>query len=129
MGLQFIDAMILYAADLKKTVEFYQKLGLPLETEEHEDGPKHFACELGNAHIAIYEFSVKNAGGPSKALPKGTSGASQLGLRVESVDQTFAIAVSLGAKILAEPQTVPWGRRAVFEDPDGRPIEINQPTP
>jgi lactoylglutathione lyase len=126
MALQFIDAMILYTADLTKTVEFYRKLGLPLESEEHEEGPAHFACGFGGAHIAFYECGDSTDKVESKALPRGYTGAMQLGFRVDSVDGTLAIAVECGAKILIEPQAVPWGRRAVFEDPNGRPIEINQ---
>jgi lactoylglutathione lyase len=126
MGLQFIDSIILYTADLPKTVRFYRKLGLALESEEHEQGPAHFACEFGGAHIAFYECGESTDKAESKALPRGFAGAMQLGFRVDSVDATLAIAVACGAKILIEPQTVPWGRRAVFEDPDGRPIEINQ---
>ena len=120
MGIKHIDALIMYASDLKKTVEFYRKLGVPLETEEHEEGPLHYACELGHAHVAVYESK------PGAALMRGFGGASQFGLRVDSLEETYGIAVAAGAKTIIAPMTAPWGRRAVIEDPDGRPVELNQ---
>lgn len=118
MSVKFIDSLILYAADLKRTCEFYSRLGVPLEEEKHGDGPVHFAGELGSAHIAV--FAAK----PGNALKRGEGGATQIGFRVDSVEK--ALASVAGAKVLIPLQEVPWGKRAVIEDPDGRPVELNQ---
>jgi hypothetical protein len=39
---------------------------------------------------------------------------------------TAAALQRLGAPVLVEHQIRPWGCRMVVEDPDGRPVEINQ---
>jgi uncharacterized glyoxalase superfamily protein PhnB len=120
MALKYLDSLILYSSNLSKTVEFYTKLGLPLEHEDHGSGPVHYACELQGAHIAIFESK------PGDALKRGFGGATQFGLQVDSVDETFQIAIKAGAKVIIEPQSAPWGKRAIIEDPDGRPLELNQ---
>ncbi len=120
MALTYVDALILYSASIQKTVEFYRSIGLLLEEEVHEEGPLHFACELGRTHIAVYE------GKSGEALPRGTGGANQIGFQVDSLDDVFSAATKAGAPILIPPQEVPWGKRAVVQDPDGRPVELNQ---
>ncbi len=120
MGIRSLDALILYSEDLNKSVEFYRKLGLPMEAEDHGDGPVHYACELNNAHVAIFEAK------PGQALKRGSGGAMLFGLQVDSLEETLGFAVAAGATILIPRQNVPWGERAVIEDPDGRPVELNQ---
>lgn len=115
----FIDAAIFTAADPVKTTAFYRALGLPLEEERHDDGPPHFACDVGGAHIAVYGA----AKGRSRPARKH---AAMLGFRVESLAKTLASLRRAGAKVLVEPQTVPWGRRAIVGDPDGRKVELNE---
>ena len=121
MPLKMIDALVLYANDLEKTVAFYRSIGLTLETEEHDGGPIHFVCELEGAHFAIYEAKEKN-----EARRRAQGGGAQIGFRTDSLDSTMTLAQAAGAKILIAPQSVPWGKRAVLEDPDGRPIELNE---
>ena len=110
----------MFSADAVKLVSFYKALGLPIEEEDHGDGHIHYACDLNGAHIAIYQ------GEPGSATPRGDSGSSQIGFQVSNVEEVYAEAMKAGAKSLIEPQERPWGLRAVFEDPDGRTIEINQ---
>jgi lactoylglutathione lyase len=120
MAISFIDSLILHSSRLEKCAAFYRELGLSLEHEQHGDGPVHYAGELQGAHIAIYEAK------PGTAGARGIGGATQIGFRVSSLEETFRLVVEAGAKVLVEPQTVPWGKRVVVEDPDGRPVELNQ---
>lgn len=122
--MKFIDSVIVYSPDLHNIVQFYRALGIPLIGEEHEEGAAHFACELGAIHIAFYQSEEAQVD-QSRALKRGCAGAVQLGFQVDSVEETIHLVRKLGAKVLIEPEVVPWGRRAVFEDPDGRPIEVN----
>lgn len=124
MGIQFVDALIFYSSDIEKCVQFYRAIGLPLESEEHEEGPVHYACQLGGAHIAFYQATKDSTN--SQAIEKGCAGAIQIGLRVDSVDQCLDLALSAGAKVIVPPEMAPWGRRAVFADTDGRTVELNQ---
>ena len=116
-----IDALVLSTARLQQTGAFYRALGVPLEEERHEEGPLHWACDLGGAHFAIYETAE-----PGDAPGRGLGGSTLFGLRVASLEDAFAAAAAAGGTVLVPPQDVPWGRRAVVADPDGRPVELNQ---
>ena len=120
MAIKRIDAMILYANDLERTVHFYRELGLPLEEEDHGSGPLHYALDLGGAHIAVF------AGKPGQAPARGAAGGAVLGFQVDSLEESFARAKAAGASVILEPQKVSWGARCLIGDPDGRVVELNQ---
>ena len=121
MAAKYVDALVLRAADVTKAVEFYRAIGVPLEEERHDDGPLHYACELGPVHFAIYP--AEPGGGHPERL---SAGATQVGFQVESVEAAVEAAVGLGARVVVRPDDYPWGRRAVVEDPDGRAVELNK---
>ena len=75
-------SLVLYAADPEATAAFYRALGLPLEDEDHGEGPVHFATELGPVHFAIYP-----AGAPGRAGERGSGGSTFPGFYVESLDR------------------------------------------
>lgn len=118
-----VDALVLWTPRLAEAAAFYRALGLPLEEERHDDGPVHFACELGPVHFALY------ASPPGQAPGRTAGGATQLGFRVESLERALAAARAAGAPVVVEPQEVPWGRRVVVLDPDGRAVELNEAPP
>jgi lactoylglutathione lyase len=114
-------SLVLYAASPTATAAFYRALGLELEDEEHEEGPVHFATELGPVHFAIYP-----AGAPGRAAGRRTAGSAFPGFYVASLDQAAAALEQVGAPILSSHEQMPWGCRVVAEDPDGRAVEVNQ---
>ena len=114
-----IGAIVLWTSRLNEMVAFYKAIGLPLEEEDHGEGPLHFACELGATHFAIFEAKQGDA------VSRGTGGCTMIGLQVSNVDEAYAIAKSLGAATVWEPRDMPWGRAAQVLDPDGRPVELN----
>lgn len=115
----FIDAAIFTAADPERTARFYRALGLPLEEERHDDGPLHYACDVGGAHIAVY-------GAPKAKSRPARKHSAMLGFRVANLVKTLGALKRVGAKVVVEPQKVPWGRRAIVQDPDGRKVELNE---
>ncbi|HEY9791557.1 MAG TPA: VOC family protein [Candidatus Obscuribacterales bacterium] len=115
-----MSAIILWTNRLKPTVEFYRALGLPLDEEQHEEGPLHYACHFGGTHFAVFE------GEGAYAIPRRESGATQIGLYLDDVDEAFSIAIKLGAQVVWQPRDMPWGRAALVCDPDGRAVELNQ---
>ncbi len=116
-----IDALVLFTARLAETAAFYRAIGLPLEDERHEEGPAHLACDLGGAHVALFEAKATG-----DALARGHGGSSLVGFRVPSLEEAVAAVRAAGGRVEIEPQDVPWGRRAVVLDPDGRAVELNQ---
>ncbi len=113
-----LGALIVFARQLSETVAFYRAIGLPLEEESHEDGPKHFACELGPVHFAIFE-GTENGTASFRA-----AGSVMPGLAVDSLERAFEAMQQLGATIKQPPTEYPWGPRMLVEDPDGRTIEL-----
>jgi len=129
-----LGALILFAADLAHTVAFYRALGVPLAEERHEDGPAHFACELGPVHLAVFA-AEPGSPAPDSPAPSGRTGRAPSfraggstfpGFAVPSIETALGAARALGAPVLQEPAEYPWGTRAVIEDPDGRAIELFQ---
>lgn len=118
-----VDAIILYAEDLSDTVAFYRALGLSLEPQEDMAGEKHYACEMGMSHFAV--FSAKN--GQVAGYPYRAARGTVIGLQVDKLDKLIATAVAAGATVVESAAEVPWGRRAVICDPEGRYLELNQP--
>jgi len=113
-----VGALVLFCAEVESAVHFYRAIGVPLEAEEHDGGPKHYACEIGGCHFALFK------GHPGVAPSFRSAGYAFPGFVVASVDESLAAARALGANVLADPELYPWGRRCVIEDPDGRAIEI-----
>ena len=41
---------------MERVLRFYRAVGIPLDSEVHEeDGPLHYAAEVGGVHVAVYE--------------------------------------------------------------------------
>jgi lactoylglutathione lyase len=113
-------SLVLFAADLSRTAEFYRAIGLDLEHEDHGEGPVHFALELGDVHFAIYPTEVSG-----RAPARRAAGSSFPGFYVAALDEVTESLRRMGVTILSEHDQMPWGCRVVVEDPDGRSVEIN----
>ncbi len=115
-----IASLVLFAADVDKTADFYRAIGLELEHEDHGEGPVHFAMELDGVHFAIYP-----TGQSGRAPARGAAGSSFPGFYVDALDDVTVSLRRMGARMLTEHEQMPWGCRIVVEDPDGRSIEVN----
>ncbi len=114
-------SLVLYAGDPAATAAFYRAVGLALADEDHGEGPVHFATELGPVHFAIYP-----AGAPGRAADRRSGGSVFPGFYVASLDAAAEAVARSGAAVLSAHEQMPWGCRIVAQDPDGRPVEINQ---
>ncbi len=115
-------SLVLFCADLPRSLAFYRAAGIPLEDEEHDGGPVHAAVELDDVHIAIY-----SGHGPSQPAPGRRSiGSAFPGFYVESLDAAHDAVLATGARMIEQHEQMEWGCRIVAEDPDGRAIEIIQ---
>jgi lactoylglutathione lyase len=115
-----IASLVLFAADVNNTADFYRTIGLDLEHEDHGEGPVHFAVDLGGVHFAIYPTEQS---GRAPALR--AAGNSFPGFYVAALDAVTESLRRMGARVLREHEQMPWGCRVVVEDPDGRAIEVN----
>ena len=114
-----VASLVLFSDRIEETTAFYRTLGVPLVDEVHDGGPVHAAAELGEVHVAIWETA-----GASTVPPWRHSGSTFPGFYVDSLDDVVAALAS--APMLTGHEVKPWGCRVVLQDPDGRPVEINQ---
>jgi lactoylglutathione lyase len=113
-----LGALVLFTKDLVRSAAFYRAIGLPLEEERHDEGPVHYACAPRGLHFALFEYP--GDGAPGYRIAGGT----MPGFRVDSVRDALASLRKLGTPVIREPEEMPWGLRAIVEDPDGRAVEI-----
>ncbi|MFK7821621.1 MAG: VOC family protein, partial [Planctomycetaceae bacterium] len=114
-----VSLIVLRVSDLSRSAEFYARLGVHFESEQHGDGPEHFAAQLGHTVFELYPATGK--------WPVSTS--VRLGFRVNGIDATVDQLRRSDVTILTEPQASSWGRRAVVVDPDGHRIELTSNGP
>lgn len=122
--------VVLEVSDLDRAVALYRDgFGLDLRLTDHEGGDhdaddrwisgRHAAITWTDGaflHFALYESKGER-----------TTGA-QVSIRVDDVDRAHRLAVAVGAEVLHEPRTEPWGRSARYRDLDGNVVELTQPT-
>jgi len=119
-----LDAIGIVCDDLKKSIDFYTKLGLKFEksSADHFEG-----VTLSGVRIMLDSVELIQ-----KLYPnwKRASGGSPLVLCFKqdskpNVDEVFEALRSIGAKELKEPWDAFWGQRyASLLDPDNNQIDI-----
>ncbi len=119
-----LGALVLFAANLERSVEFYRAIGIDLHLDDHDHAaaPAHYAADLGGCHFAVFP-----AAQPGRSPAFRTAGGDFPGFAVADVRRTVEALRGLGAEVTQEPSPYPWGVRAVVTDPDGRPVEIYTP--
>jgi hypothetical protein len=55
-----VGALAVSTARTSEVVAFYRTLGVPLAVEDHGDGVEHWACEVGDIHVAV--LATEHAG-------------------------------------------------------------------
>lgn len=113
------------ARDVGKLKAFYESFGWPLHYADDEVA----MFFLDGANLAIYslESLARDARATELPPPLEFKGAN-LAINVDTADQVDAVideARSLGATILAAPETMDWGgRSAQFADPENNAWEV-----
>lgn len=116
-----LASVVVFSEHVPETIAFYRALGVPLIDEDHGDGAYHAAADLGGVHIAVLE---SRAFGSSQ--PWRSGGSTFVGFWVEALETVAAALELLGADLVVSHERQEWGCRMVFNDPDGRAVEINQ---
>jgi len=114
-----LNLIVLRSDDMERLAAFYQTLGLKLTRHRHGKGPEHFGTESGDLIFEIY--AKRNADDSTRNV--------RLGFVVDALDQTLESLKSVGATIVSEPKTSPWGRRCVIDDIEGHRIELVENPP
>lgn len=111
-----INLVVIRAADMERSAQFCQLLGLNFVKHRHGKGVEHYASETGTVVFEIY---------PSQG-ETGSNSSLRIGFQVTSVDEVLVALQDAGAAIVSPAKDSPWGRRAVVGDPDGYRVELTQ---
>jgi lactoylglutathione lyase len=111
-----LTLIVIYSADVERSVCFYRSLGLNLVQEQHGKGPVHYASQIGSTVLEVYACTPESP----------ATSTFRLGFRVPSLESALAVLAKQGVEILSAPKDSPWGRRAVVADPDGHRVEITE---
>ena len=115
MVLSRLGAIILLVTDMKRSVDFYQGLiGLPLK----QQSPEWTEFFDGGTILALHPAKRKDK---IKASPKIL-----VGFMVNDLDYAVNRLKEKGVKFFKEPRQEPFGKHAIFEDPDEHLISIVQ---
>jgi len=115
-----ISAILIYAADLDSSVHFYRDaLGIQLSESVHAPEQRHFECEIGDVHFAIFPAEPATSTGRSKIA---------LGLAVRSLDELLMHIRQFGIDPMYEPVKRGFALMTSLEDPDGNRVDITELT-
>ena len=115
MAIQFTDVCFI-TNDVMRLRAFYEAVfGVKAEGDEIHSGISISGLTFVFDHVDIAEenptFCYVDAGGANNVI---------VGFNVDDVDAEYKRLLSLGAKMLNEPTTHPWGAKSFqFRDPDG----------
>lgn len=129
MGTRFnFNTIGLFTTDNTKMVEFYRDV-MGFETDWDGQEP-NVMMHLGNMQLIMFPRPIFEQMTDRKySYPSGLNGTMELAFHVptfKDVDEEYNRVVSLGARSVFEPQTMPWGQRTCYiADPDGNLIEIH----
>jgi predicted enzyme related to lactoylglutathione lyase len=120
VDLEFVELRV---PRLEEVAGFYRDIvGVDLRADAHpSDSVKHYEVEWqvpGNPGSPL-SFVVWGA-------VEGDSARLRVGFKVDDLDATFARAERAGVTVLQKPTVRPWGRQAIFKDPDGNLVSVVQ---
>jgi lactoylglutathione lyase len=109
-----LHLIVLRCADIERSRAFYKALGLSLVSEQHDRGPRHYSCTMGDIVMELYPLG--------KSEP--TAGV-RLGLRVRDIREVVAaVRAAQVGEVLDLTEHGPLS--AVVQDPDGHKIQLDE---
>lgn len=116
-----LHSTLFYASDLKKTAEFYKKLGFNVQEVEGA-----VRIKMGDFTLAFLDEDITPIKNESGAKPKGLGVFTYV--EVEDVDAYFKLLKEKDIRTSSEPRDWPWGKREfVVRDPDGYKLVFYSP--
>jgi lactoylglutathione lyase len=117
---------IVYVKDVAASLAFYEHV-LELERDHLDDDGSYGELKSGIGFAANWHVE-RNLDSPFRRneadeIPVGF----ELDFAVDDVDAVFRRAIEAGALSVWEPQDKPWGRAAMFRDPDGVLVHVSSP--
>lgn len=107
-----LQLLVIRSQDIDSSAEFYRSIGVDMVEEQHGNGPRHFAAELGRLVFEVYPLGKSDV----------TSGA-RLTFAVDNLEIVDSLPEE---QVIKAPSYTDRGYLAVVKDPDGHTIELTQ---
>jgi predicted enzyme related to lactoylglutathione lyase len=123
-----LNSLQLWAADLAAAARFYgQFVGLDLDDEPHQ----HRGNDALHYDLAWGDFDSDNylLLHLAQAKPGHHTTGAEIGITVDDVDAVHQRVSQFGITVLEPPHDGPWGRNAVYEDPDKNIVSVTAAVP
>lgn len=120
-----LSYVVLYVADVSRTVAFYQAAFGLMHKFTHESGD-YAEMETGATTLAFAAHGLIDEiiGAPYKRASEGLIGT-QITLEPDDVKKSYAKALENGAEALVEPEIKPWNFEvAMVKDCNGHIVEL-----
>jgi len=124
-----VSHISLFSPNMEKTAEFYRALGVRLQRSVHGWGPHyHYGDVLENNGVHTI-FDIYSLDPEQKISPQS------LGFSVKNLGETIKKLLEIGAPLerpailKRRPELYDKTTYAVFRDPDGRMVSLNQLKP
>ncbi len=121
MGVTQVHSVLLFVADLPRSLEHYKTL---LDIEPVEQSESLVAFQIGGTQLLLH------ADGGSERVPAGTDrGAGvSIHIQVEDIEAHWSRLNKLGVPLEEKPTKQPWGFvEFAVKDPDGYEVELLEP--
>jgi predicted enzyme related to lactoylglutathione lyase len=118
-----LTSLQIWAADLVAAARFYRQfVGLDLDDEPHQhDGNDALHYDLAWGDFSTGDYMMLHLG---QADPGQHTTGAEIGITVDDVDAVHQRASQFGVTVLVPPHDGPWGRNAVYEDPDKNFVSV-----
>jgi lactoylglutathione lyase len=117
-------AAIVYVEDVAASLAFYERV-FGLERDHLDDDGSYGELKSGIGFAANWHVE-RNLDRPFRRNERdGIPLGFELDFAVDDVDAVFRRAIEAGAVPVWEPQDKPWGRSAMFRDPNGVLVHIS----
>jgi lactoylglutathione lyase len=114
---------IVYVKDVSASLAFYERV-VGVERDHVDDDGSYGELASGIGFAANWHVE-RHLRQPWRNEPDGIPFGFELEFAVDDVDAAFARAIEAGALPVWEPQDKPWGRAAMFRDPDGVLVHVS----
>ena len=106
------NLLVLFSSDIERLRSFYEKLlDLQFVREQHDQGPPHYSCKLGEVIFEIY---------PQKE--RGEKSTASCGFLVSNLEDTIKL---VGEDYIhCAPSACEYGKRAILCDPDKNLVHL-----
>jgi hypothetical protein len=120
--IEFLSAVLLTSTQPVRLAGFYRDvLGVPLHEEQHDSGPSHRGCELGDVHFAIHPEDAAEDAARGPGPVRLAFWVFDLESFVQRLDKEHGIRCRYPVQDLGSSSMV-----TAITDPDGNEVELTQ---